>query len=258
MWLTTLHPKAMENEIIQTNRYKVIIFNVFEQVETQKMEWQNTTKPCQNNEDKATQMLSTQKLKWQNFQDQINSYKSKIHQTEEEIQNLSFFQSYSFLKKTTTTNQDYLQNISDWHLKMENQVNLVFDWQIQINKFCISGLEDQNKLLPEFEKSFEKLQDLELGDEWKKNSEEVLQSTRKLVKNKWSEDSENAENKQEITQWKEKVNKVFELKISQPEFDSAFKESVRDLERWEIRQVENNPKLASGLIFFGKRLDHKI
>lgn len=249
MWITALRPQALENEIIQTNRYKVLVFGSFEQLENQKVNWQTTAKPCQDNEAELAKTLESQTTKWQNIQTQINNYHGQVQKAQEEIQNLPLSQSHLLLKKLATTNQDYLQKLTEWKSQSLNQSQLITKWQIQVNKFCISGLETQTKMLPELKDLLFQLSELKDLDSWQKNNQNWLKSGQKLVENQWTQNGDKPEIKQIIEQFKDQTAKIFELKIDQPNLGTDFTSSLQELESWEAEQIKILPHLEKNLIF---------
>ena len=257
MWITALRPKALENEIIQTNRHKVIIFGVFEQSENKKMNWYNNQKPCQDNEAEIIKNLENQKSKWHNFDIQINNYKNKIYTLEEEIQKFSPSQNRTLLKKLAASNQDYLQALSLWKSQRLTQGELIANWQNLVNKFCVTGLKNQAKMIPELQESLTKLDQFKDLENWQQNNQEWLKCAKELVQNKWSQNAEKPEIKEKIDDWKAKTTKIFEIEIKQPNLGKDFVDHLRELENWEMEQLQDlgsleKPKIENSLIFFRK------
>jgi len=250
MWITALQPQALEKEIVQVNRQKVVIYGIFEQLENKKIELQAVAKSCQNNEAEILQNAENQRKKWQSSQTQINNYKTQIHTIEEQIQQSPISQSRLLVKKLAVSSQDYLQNLSQLKNQKILHGQLIANWQVLVNKFCVSGIETQSKMLPELEKTLVKLSEFQGLENWQKNNEEWLKCAQSLVKNKWNENAEKPEIKKEIDDWKAKTAKVFELEITKLNLGQEFINNLKELENWEAEQVQNVPKIESSLIFF--------
>lgn len=272
MWATTLRPKAMQNELIFVNRQKVLVFGIWQQLESGQNSDNYNDEKILCNQDKTSDKKQEKKENEQKFdikekkekmeltKNVVNKYRLQTDQNSQEIENSNYSTEIkNLIKEMVSTNQDYLHDLADWQTEKMKNIELINDWQQKVSLFCTSNQEEQKAQIENLEKLLIKISNIKNIQNWQKNNQEWLMCAKKSVEENWFNPQNKAKFEKELEDFRLKTNQVLKPEFDNTNFGQKLLQRIESVENWERERLRNlpkfnhSPKVESTLIFFGNK-----